>query len=444
VADLRTVLMGVSSTVLYSSAVALVNLVVLFVISVPFALLGAGFALGGVGMFLVLGSRQMKWQIESLQLNFQLTNKVFQKLRGLPKLRVAAAEDRAYADWAGTFSRQKDVQKRLGRYQNSITVFNAAYLQFCLLVLFLVESSTGSGIPVAKFLTFLATLTLMLSSITQVTSGITSAISVVPIFSRMKPLLQHPLESSTASTDPGELSGHIEVSHLTFGYSKDAPPVLSDISFRVLPGEFLAVVGASGGGKSTLLRMLLGFETPDAGTVLYDGQDLSSLDSTAVRRQCGVVLQQSKPFNGSIFMAITGAMNYSMAEAWEAAELAGLSEDIAAMPMGMHTHINDESTLSGGQRQRLVIARALIRRPRILFFDEATSALDNRTQRIVTEATQQLNATRIVIAHRLSTVMEADKILVLSQGRVVQYGSPASLLADQDGLFHQLVRRQIQ
>lgn len=442
--DLNPVLMGVSSAVLFCSAAALVNLVVLFAISVPFALLGVGLAVGSIVVFLVLGSRQIKWQAESRQLDFQLTNKVFQKLRGLPKLRVAAAEERAYADWAGTFSRQKDVQKRIGRYQNGIVVFNAAYLQFCLLVVFLVESSTGIGVPVAKFLTFLAALVLMLSSITQLTMTISSAITVVPIFERMKPILQHSPESSTASTDPGELSGHIEVSHLTFGYTKDAPPVFSDVSFRVQPGEFLAIVGPSGGGKSTLLRMLLGFETPDTGTVLYDGQDLSSLDKAAVRRQCGVVLQHSKPFNGSIFQAITGAMNYSMAEAWEAAELAGLSEEIAAMPMGMHTLITDESTLSGGQRQRLVIARALIRRPRILLFDEATSALDNRTQRIVTEATQRLHATRIVIAHRLSTVMEADKILVLSQGKVIQYGSPASLLADGDGMFHQLVHRQMQ
>jgi ABC-type bacteriocin/lantibiotic exporter with double-glycine peptidase domain len=299
-------------------------------------------------------------------------------------------------------------------------------------------------LSVPGFLTFNASLTLMLASLTQVTGGVASAVSIIPMFTRLRPILQEPLETSAVSIAPGELSGDVEVSHLTFGYSKDAPPVLDDVSFRVRRGEFVAVVGASGGGKSTLLRMLLGFEKPDTGTVLYDGQDLSSLDSAAVRRQCGVVLQQVQPFSGSLFEAITGNLNYSMDEAWAAAELAGLRQDIEAMPMNMHTFINDASTLSGGQRQRLAIAHALIRRPRILFFDEATSALDNATQRTVTEATRQLRATRIVIAHRLSTVMDADKILVLSQGKVAQFGSPASLLADPDGLFHQLVRRQMQ
>ncbi|WP_405590660.1 NHLP bacteriocin export ABC transporter permease/ATPase subunit [Streptomyces sp. NBC_01190] len=444
VADIRTVLMGVSSTVLYAGAVALVNFVVLFWISVPLGLLGAAFVVVGLGAFAVLGTRQMRWQTKSLQLGYQLTNKVFQKLRGLPKLQVAAAENRAYADWADTFSQQKELQKRIGRYQNAVTVFNAAFTPSCLLVFFLVTSSSAAHLSVPSFLAFNASLTIMLASLTQVTGGVASAVAVVPMFTRLRPILQEPLESSALSIAPGELSGDVEVNHLTFGYAKDAPPVLDDVSFRVRPGEFVAVVGASGGGKSTLLRMLLGFETPDAGTVLYDGQDLSSLDSAAVRRQCGVVLQQVQPFSGSIFQAITGALNYSLDEAWAAAELAGLRADIEAMPMNMHTYISDASTLSGGQRQRLAIAHALIRRPRILFFDEATSALDNATQQTVTEATRQLRATRIVIAHRLSTVMDADKIIVLSQGRVAQFGSPASLLEDTNGLFHQLVRRQMQ
>ncbi|AWW43505.1 NHLP bacteriocin export ABC transporter permease/ATPase subunit [Streptomyces cadmiisoli] len=443
VAELRTVLMGVSSTVLYASAVALVNFIVLLWISVPFGLLSALFVVIGLAAFGILGTRQMRWETQALHLGYELNNKVFQTLRGMPKLQVAAAENRAYADWAGTFSQQKNLQKRIAGYQKAITVFNAAFPHSCLLVFFIVTSSSEQALSVSEFLTFNASLTLMLAALTQVTGGVASAVAIVPIYTRLQPILQEPLESSVMSSDPGELSGDVEVSHLTFGYSQDAPPVLDDISFRVRPGEFVAVVGASGGGKSTLLRLLLGFEKPDAGTVLFDGQDLSALDSAAVRRQCGVVLQQVQPFSGSIFQAITGSGNYSMDEAWAAAELAGLREDIEAMPMNMHTLISDASTLSGGQRQRLAIAHALIRRPRILFFDEATSALDNATQQTVTEATRQLRATRIVIAHRLSTVMDADKIIVLSQGRIAQFGSPTDLLADPDGLFYQLVRRQM-
>ncbi|MER6084746.1 NHLP bacteriocin export ABC transporter permease/ATPase subunit [Streptomyces sp. NPDC001833] len=444
VADIRTILTGVTSTLFYSSAAGTVNLAVLLWISPWFAVLALVFTLVGLAVFAALGTRQMVWEVKSLVLSYRLTNSVFEKLEGLPKLRVAAAEDRAYADWATMYAQQKEIQKRIGRYQNGIAAFNAAYPQGCLMLVFLAEASVPGGrISVSAFLSCLAALTIMLTSVTQVTSAVTSAIPIGPIFQRIKPILQHSLEVSSASLVPGELSGRIEVNHLTFGYSKDARPVLDDVSFSVEPGEFVAVVGASGGGKSTLLRLLLGFESPDAGTVLYDGQDLSSLDIAAVRRQCGVVLQRAKPFNGTVLQAITGAANYSLAEAWTAAEMAGVSEDIAAMPMGMHTIIT-ESTLSGGQRQRLAIARALIQRPRLLFFDEATSALDNRTQRIVTDATRQLKATRVVIAHRLSTVMDADRILVLAQGRVSQWGSPAELLADEEGLFHQLVRRQVQ
>jgi ABC-type bacteriocin/lantibiotic exporter with double-glycine peptidase domain len=157
-----------------------------------------------------------------------------------------------------------------------------------------------------------------------------------------------------------------------------------------------------------------------------------------------VVLQTAQPLSGSIFDCICGGGVYSLEAAWEAAEMAGLYDDISAMPMGMMTMVSDSGgNISGGQRQRLMIAQALIRRPRIVFFDEATSALDNRTQEIVTESMRRLRATRIVIAHRLSTIMHADRVLVLDAGRVVESGAPSELLANGDGIFHHLVRRQV-
>jgi ATP-binding cassette subfamily C protein len=242
----------------------------------------------------------------------------------------------------------------------------------------------------------------------------------------------------------GELSGEIEAHHLSFRYDDDGPAVLDDVSFHVLPGEFVAVVGGSGSGKSTLLRLLIGFDEPTSGTVLYDGQDLAGLDQAAVRRQCGVVLQNAQPFTGSILDCIRGSQTASLDDVWEAAEMSGLARDIRQLPMGLHTVVSaGGGTLSGGQRQRLMIAQALVRRPRILFFDEATSALDNETQRIVTESTRKLRATRVVIAHRLSTVMDADRVFVMDQGRIVQQGTPAELRSDTAGLFHQLVRRQL-
>ncbi|MGW2054444.1 ATP-binding cassette domain-containing protein, partial [Streptomyces sp. NPDC001840] len=226
-------------------------------------------------------------------------------------------------------------------------------------------------------------------------------------------------------------------------YTDDGPLALDDVSVEVGPGEFVAVVGPSGCGKSTLLRLLIGFDKPLSGSVLYDGQDLAALDQAAVRRQCGVVLQNAQPLTGSILDCICGAEAFTQEEVWEAAEMAGLAEDIKRMPMGLHTMIAGGGAISGGQRQRLMIAQALIRRPRILFFDEATSALDNETQRIVVESTRKLSASRLVIAHRLTTVMDADRVIVMADGRVVEQGPPAALLADPAGRLYELVRRQM-
>ncbi|TYC70786.1 NHLP bacteriocin export ABC transporter permease/ATPase subunit [Streptomyces sp. CB01881] len=444
VKNIRTVLTNVSYVVLYSSVVAVVNFAVMFWFSVPLALLTGLYVLVGVVFFVVLGARQMKWQTQSLDLEHKLANRVYQRLRGLPKLRVAGAENRAFAAWANEFAQQKELQKRIGRYQNAAATFNAVYPLICVLLTFAVISGPARGtLSMTRFLSFNAALGIVLAAVIQVTNSLSSAFAVIPMFKRMKPLLAELPEASEAHTVPGELTGEIEVNRVTFRYDENSPPVLDNVSLSMRPGEFVAVVGPSGCGKSTLLRLLLGFEHPTSGNVLYDGQDLATLDSTAVRRQCGVVLQQTKPFAGTVFQAITGTLNYSHDDAWAAAELAGIAADIRAMPMGMHTLVSDSGTFSGGQRQRLAIAHALIRRPRILFFDEATSALDNETQRIVTESTQRLNATRVVIAHRLSTVLDADKVVVLAEGRVAECGPPSELLRDSTSLFHQLVRRQM-
>jgi ABC-type bacteriocin/lantibiotic exporter with double-glycine peptidase domain len=216
------------------------------------------------------------------------------------------------------------------------------------------------------------------------------------------------------------------------------------VSFAVEPGEFVAIVGPTGCGKSTILRLLLGFETPQSGTVLYDGQDVGQLDITAVRRQCGVVLQNGALLAGDLLTNIVGSTTYTQDDAWEAARMAGMADEIRAMPMGLHTVVSEgTNTLSGGQRQRVMIARALVSRPRIVLFDEATSALDNPTQEVVAASTRELNATRIVIAHRLSTITDADRILVMEAGRIVQQGTYPELMAEKDGLFATLASAQL-
>ena len=220
---------------------------------------------------------------------------------------------------------------------------------------------------------------------------------------------------------------------------------MDDVSILVREGENTLVSWVhSGGGKSTLLRILLGFEKPYAGQVFYNGQALAKLDIRSVRRQLGVVLQNGRLMAGDIFTNIVGAnYNLTMDDAWEAAGMAGIDQDIQDMPMGMYTVVSEGgTTLSGGQRQRLCIARAIVNKPRIIYFDEATSALDNQTQAIVSSSLDQLKATRIVIAHRLSTVINCDRILVMDKGKIVESGTYNELM-EQDGVFAELARRQL-
>ncbi|MEU3897365.1 NHLP bacteriocin export ABC transporter permease/ATPase subunit [Streptomyces sp. NPDC045251] len=444
ISAIRRLLAGVGPTVAQSVTVGAMNLALLLWYSVPMALAAIGMLVVVAGVFLGLGLWQVRWQRRLVKLTNKLNNQAFQTLRGLPKLRVAAAENYAYAAWAEQFARSRELQRRAGRIKNLNAVLGAVYLPLCTLLMFMLLAGPARGsMSAADFLTFNASVTMLLTSVTQLTGAFVSAVAALPLFEEIRPVLDATPEVRTASTRPGPLSGAVEARRLSFRYTDDGPLVLDDVSFDVRPGEFVAVVGPSGCGKSTLLRLLIGFDRPLSGSVLYDGQDLAALDQSAVRRQCGVVLQHAQPFSGSILDVICGTEPYTPEEAMAAAEMAGLAEDIKRMPMGLHTIVSGSGAVSGGQRQRLMIAQALIRRPRILFFDEATSALDNETQRRVIESTKALNATRVVIAHRLSTVLDADRVIVMEDGRVAQQGPPAELLADTGGRLHELVRRQL-
>ncbi|MFD3924593.1 NHLP bacteriocin export ABC transporter permease/ATPase subunit [Streptomyces sp. NPDC058614] len=444
ISAIRRLLAGVGPTLAQAGTVGAMNLGLLLWYSVPMALAAIGMLVVIAAVFLGLGLWQVRWQRRLVVLSNKLNNQAFQTLRGLPKLRVAAAENYAYAAWAGEFARSRELQQKVGRIKNLTTVMGAVYLPLCSLLMFmLLAGPARDSLSAAEFLTFNTSMTMLLTSVTSITGAFVSAAAALPMFEEIKPVFDATPEVRVASTRPGVLSGGLEARGLSFRYSDDGPLVLDDVSFDIRPGEFVAIVGPSGCGKSTLLRLLIGFDKPVSGSVLYDGQDLAALDQSAVRRQCGVVLQHAQPFTGSILDCICGTEPYTPEEAMAAAEMAGLAEDIRRMPMGLHTIVSGSGAVSGGQRQRLMIAQALIRRPRILFFDEATSALDNETQRTVIESTRALNATRVVIAHRLSTVMDADRVIVMEDGKVAQQGPPAQLLADTGGRLHELVRRQM-
>ncbi|MBK3575746.1 NHLP bacteriocin export ABC transporter permease/ATPase subunit [Streptomyces sp. MBT65] len=444
ISSIRRLLAGVGPVVAQSVTVGVMNLGLLFWYSPSLAFAAIGMLVVIAAVFLSLGLWQVRWQRKLVVLSNKLNNQAFQTLRGLPKLRVAAAENYAYAAWASEFARSRELQQKVGRIKNLTTVMGAVYLPVCTLLMFMLLAGPARGsMSAASFLSFNTSVTMLLTSVTSLTGAFVSTVSALPLFEEIRPVLDAAPEVRTASTRPGRLSGAIEARRVSFRYADDGPLVLDDVSFEARAGEFVAIVGPSGCGKSTLLRLLIGFDRPVSGSVLYDGQDLGALDQSAVRRQCGVVLQHAQPFTGSILDVICGTEPFTPEEAMAAAEMAGLAEDIRRMPMGLHTIVSGSGAVSGGQRQRLMIAQALIRRPRILFFDEATSALDNETQRTVIESTKALNATRIVIAHRLSTVLDADRVVVMEDGKVAQQGPPAQLLADTGGRLHELVRRQM-
>lgn len=397
------------------------------------------------GVTLLVGYGQLRLQRRIVPLRARTSGLVLQLLTGVSKIRVAAAEGHAFVQWARLFSRQRRLQFRSRTVGDWLGVFNALFPTLSLLVIMVAATDGGDAVPAIRtgdYLAFSAAFGACLAAMVSMSTATIEALGVVPIYESAKPILEALPETNDAKGDPGLLTGAIEAHHISFQYRADVPPALEDVSFAARPGEFLAFVGPSGSGKSTLLRVLLGFEQPDAGSVYFDGQDFARLDVQAVRRQIGVVLQSGRIMAGDLFTNIVGSGSHTIEEAWEAARMAGLDEDIRAMPMGMHTVVSEgANTLSGGQRQRLLIARAIVNKPRMLFFDEATSALDNRTQARVSESLERLKATRLVVAHRLSTIVNADRICVMQRGRIVQSGRYAELIV-QDGPFAELARRQ--
>jgi NHLM bacteriocin system ABC transporter ATP-binding protein len=379
---------------------------------------------------------QTQWQ----EMEEVLAGVVLQSIQAVSKLRVAGAANRAFVHWAVQYSRKQEFAQQIRTLRDRTRLVNVAIPAVATALAF--YYLLASPIPLGSFLAAMAALTTFLTAITSASDTHTSLVIVANLWQRMQTILAAEPEVHAGRMNPGKLRGKITIENATFRYRRDGPLVLDNVSIRANPGECIAVTGPSGSGKSTLINLLLRFENPHSGAVYFDGRDLGSLDITAVRRQIGVVTQDGRVLSGSILENICGGSGQNIQAAWDAARAAGLAEDIEQMPMGMHTRISDGGgNLSGGQRQRLLIARALVAKPSILIFDEATSALDNRTQAIVSESLRRLKATRILVAHRLSTLRNADRIYVIEKGRVIQEG-PYDQLVSEPGLFARLVTRQ--
>jgi NHLM bacteriocin system ABC transporter ATP-binding protein len=445
VSFIREALAGILPQFISAALTIVADLMLVFVVNQTLGLLATVMIVVFLVLVAVLGRQVLRRQRKALPEEHRAVALANQMLGGITKIKLAGAEERAYSRWVEMNAVVRRKLNRVRHAQGLLTAIGSALPLAGQLVLFAMLAGPFAGrIGVGQFLAVNAAFLLLLGSLPVLVAGGVEILGAIPRLAVLRPALAAAPERRPEKIDPGDLRGDITLVDVTFGYQPDDPPVLDGVSFHVRPGEFVAIVGPSGCGKSTLLRLLLGFEQPRSGTVLYDDQDLGELDVQAVRRQCGVVLQDGQLFAGSLRENICGGGNYHLDQVWEAARMAGLDNDIDSFPMGMSTMVPlGGGTLSVGQRQRVLIARALIDGPRIVFFDEATSALDNQTQEIVTSSTRRLAATRLVIAHRLSTVVHADRIVVLEGGRIVQEGTYDELMGEPEGLFYRLASRQL-
>ena len=360
---------------------------------------------------------------------------------GIEKIKLSGAEKRAFAKWANLYQKSLKCNYDPPFFLKFSTFISTIISTIGTIVIYYFTIKKNIGL--ADYFAFTAAFGMVLGSFTSLLDTITSFARIKPMLEMVKPILETEPEITNDKKIVTKLSGGIEINNLSFRYNTDMPWVLDNLSLKIKTGEYVAIVGTTGCGKSTLLRLLMGFESPQKGSIYYDGKDINTLDLKSLRKNIGTVLQNGKLLQGDIFSNITiTAPNLTLEDAWEAAKISGIDEDIVSMPMGMHTIISEGTGgISGGQKQRLLIARAVAPKPKILMFDEATSALDNITQKKVSDALTSLKCTRIVIAHRLSTIKDCDRIIVLDKGQIIEDDTYDNLIAHK-GFFANLVERQ--
>ena len=384
---------------------------------------------------------QMKLAKKQMEIGAKESGMSYALISGIQKIKLSGAEKRAFARWGNIYTQKARLTYNPPKFLKYSSVFSMAISLVGTILMY--YFAAASHVSVADYYAFNTAYGMVSGAFMSLSSIALTAANIKPILDMAKPIMDAIPEISADKQVVTRISGGIELNNISFRYNENMPNVLDNLSLKIRPGQYVAIVGTTGCGKSTLMRIMLGFETPQKGAVYYDGKDLSRMDLKSLRRKIGVVMQNGKLFQGDIFSNITiSAPWLSMDDAWRAAELAGIADDIRRMPMGMHTIISEGSGgVSGGQRQRLMIARAIAPKPKILMFDEATSALDNLTQKKVSESLDQLKCTRIVIAHRLSTIKQCDRIIYLDKGAIVEDGTYEELI-NKGGKFAELVARQ--
>ena len=384
---------------------------------------------------------QIKISGEQMKLAAEGSGLSYAMVTGIQKIKLSGAEKRAYSKWLNHYARETEYVYNPPLFLKINSVLITAVSLIGNIILYYIAVKTGIG--QSNYFAFNSSYGLVMGAFTSLASMALSVARVRPILEMAEPILNEQPEIAENKEIITNVRGNIELSNVFFRYDEKSPYIVNNLSLKIKAGEYVAIVGKTGCGKSTLMRLLLGFEKPEKGAIYYDNKDMEKIDLKSLRQKIGTVMQSGGLFQGDIYSNITiSKPTLTLDEAWEAAEIAGMADDIRDMPMGMQTMISEgQGGVSGGQKQRIMIARAVAPKPKILFFDEATSALDNKTQRQVSDALDKLKCTRVVIAHRLSTIKNCDRILVLEGGKIIEEGTYQQLV-DKNGFFAELVERQ--
>jgi NHLM bacteriocin system ABC transporter ATP-binding protein len=443
--NLRDGLQGVVADSLLSTVFLLPVFGVIFLYDATLGLVALLFSLVSLLITVFLGLRQIAPYGRMIRAARRVAGRLFQIVGGISKLRVESAEGSAYAIWARDYRQQKRAELELSALEGHSRAFGAA-LPFLAggVLLLTVMTLPDRTVPLGDFLVVYTVFIAFQAAVARLGESFGTVAAMLPAFDQMRPLLTAVPETEGEGEPVEYLGGEVLFDRVSFRYDADGPLILDDVTIRARPGEFVALAGESGAGKSTLFRLALGIDRPSAGAVYYDGRDLKHLNLKQVRRQIGAVPQSVRlhPLDlwDNLVSHHDGVANDDV---WTAVRIAEVEKEIKGMPMGLLTMVGTSgAVLSGGESQRVTIARSVIGNPRIMLFDEATNWLDNESQARVMRNLAGLTCTRLVIAHRLSTLEQADRIYVLQAGKVVQSGSFSDLM-EVDGVFRELVKRQI-